>query len=109
MNELERCKLFLIRNGWRINGIPPYNTLVNDEKQLRVELFPSNPTNYYLCANIPHGPKACSHCRPVEIPKNEIHLFCNDDEIVKIPMNYFALVGALIEYRQIGFNYLTAR
>jgi len=79
--ELHKCRQFLLENGWKRD---------NEE-----------------------GEEFDSYSKP-----NSISIDLSDDKIVLIgdygdflhlDINYYTLVGAVIEYRQIGFNYISTR
>lgn len=78
-NTLKRCVKFLLENGW--------------------EKATDNYDKFY------------SYCRKnsvdVDISEEEIVLIGENGDFLHMNLNYFALVGALIEYRQIGFNYIS--
>ena len=45
----------------------------------------------------------------VDFDDNEIVLIGDVGDILHLPINYYALVGALIEYRQLSFNYASVK
>jgi len=77
--ELQKCRLFLRQNGWKIDGHASkgtgYTTYVNGS----------------LCA--------------VDINDEEVVLVDDTGDYLHLPLNYYALVGALIEHRQLATNY----
>lgn len=76
---LKRCIKFLESNGWAANYEPEnedeFLSLMKDE------------------------------CIGIDINKYEIVLIDGTGDFLHLPLNYYALVGALIEYRQIAINY----
>jgi len=76
-NTASRCKKFLTFNGWKYDAIGAggIGAYIKDD----------------LIA--------------VEFGANEIILLGDTGDFLHLPMNYYALVGALIEYRQLPMNY----
>ena len=75
--ELGRCKQFLIENGWKLN---------NDDEDYE---------SYYKAM-----------CPTVDISKDAIYFFVSDNgDYLYLPVNYYALIGALIEYHFIDMGY----
>ena len=79
--ELVRCEQFLLENGWKRD---------NEEG----EEFDS----YYKNNSI-----------GVDLSKDEIVFIGDSGDFLHIALDYFALVGALIEYHQIGLNYVSTK
>ena len=73
-----RCVHFLERNGWSANVEPGPSEYLSLEKD---------------------------ECIAVDINKKEIVLLDDTGDFLHLPVNYYALVGALFEYRQIPANY----
>lgn len=44
----------------------------------------------------------------VELQKDNIILLDDTGDFLYLPMNYYALVGALMEFRQVSANYVSA-
>lgn len=77
------CKQFLLENGWE-----------KDNEDGEACEFDSYSKNDSISIDI----------------SNEEIVFLNDSgDFLHLPLNYFALVGALIECRQIGFNFVSVR
>lgn len=81
--ELGRCKQFLLENGW--------NKDRDDEDA-------GDFNRYYKEGSI-----------GVDISDKGIVLVCDIGDFLHLHLSYYALVGALIEYHQIGFNYTSTR
>ena len=45
----------------------------------------------------------------IELSEKEIVLLSDEGDVLHLPLNYFALVGALIELRQVGSDYKAGR
>ena len=75
--EFKKCMRFLKKNGWH------YQETSKGEPGVYV--------NELLVA--------------VELHKDEIVLLDGHGDFLHLPMNYYALVGAMIEFRQIACNY----
>lgn len=74
----EKCELFLLKNGWE-----------RDSHDLD---YISYSKGEYLS---------------VDISDSEIILVGNSGDILHIPLCYYSLIGALIEYRQLPFCYIS--
>ena len=75
MNKKQKCEQFLISNGWK--------------KQESFDGF------YYEKNGV------CG----IEICDDEIVLLDDSGDFLHIPINYYALIGALIHFSQIGVGY----
>ena len=77
----EGCKKFLLLNG--------YHQAEEDEFENCTTFVKNNLSDVQIC-------------------EDEI-VFLNDNgDFLHLPLNYFALVGALMEFRQIGMGYISA-
>jgi len=81
MTQSERCKKFLRLNGWEY-----------DQKN-------RGGSGAYIKGNL------CA----VEIDEDEIVLLDDTGDFAHLPLNYYALVGALMEMRQVCTSYVSAR
>lgn len=78
MDEKKRCIIFLEQNGWTW-----------DIDTLKEEYLTCYKDGYYS----------------VDLNENEIVIIADIGDILHLPMNYYALVGALIEFRQIDCGF----
>ena len=83
MTKEDRCIQFLNKNGW---------TADDDHKT----------TDEYLSFHK-------NRCLSVDIGEDEIVFIDETGDILHIPIDYYALVGAMFEFRQIGCNYYQVR
>lgn len=74
----ERCKQFLVKNDWKLDND-------NDD-----DVYES----YYKAM-----------CPTIEIDNDEIVFVDNNGDFLHLPINYYALIGGLIEYRLIDMGY----
>ena len=72
----EMCKQFLIANGWKLN---------NDDDDYE---------SYYKAM-----------CPTVDISKDAIFFVSDNGDYLYLPVNYYALIGGLIECRLIELGY----
>lgn len=82
MTEQQRCENLLINNGWALD---PEATSCGEYSSFYKEGLVS-----------------------VDINNQEIVLVNDCGDFCHLPVNYYSLVGALIEYRQIAVNYAQA-
>jgi len=68
--ELKRCKQFLTENGWKLD---------NDDEDYE---------SYYKAM-----------CPTVDISKDAIFFVSDNGDYLYLPVNYYALIGGLIEYQ----------
>ena len=78
MTEKEKCKKFLVFNGWSMES-------ASDEYD-----------NYFK-----------NGCIGVDVSDNELVLVGDYGDFLHMPINYYALIGALLEFRQISANYVS--
>lgn len=83
LTKEERCKAFLMANGWELDSTIDFN---------------DDPLTY-------HKKGCCS----VDIDDDQIVLVGEDGDFLELPIDYFALIGALINFRQIGCDYIQVR
>lgn len=81
MKSLEHCVLFLEANGWKRD---------DSESDAIISFYKEG-------------------CIGVDIMDTSIVLIDDTGDFCHIDINYFTLIGALIEYRQIPFNYKSIR
>jgi len=81
MGDHKRCKRFVEENGWEYS---PIN---------------AGGGGCHIKGNL------CA----VEIDKDEIVLLDDTGDFLHLPVNYYALVGALLELRQISTSYVSVR
>ena len=74
-----KCKKLIVRNGWKYDVLKHGGSGAYNKEGL------------------------CS----IDFDVDEIVLLDDTGDFLHLPMNYYALVGALIEYRQLAINYLT--
>ena len=74
--ELGRCKQFLIENGWKLD---------NDDDDYESYYKAMYPT--------------------IDIDNDEIVFVDNNGDYLHLPVNYYALIGGLIECRMIDMGY----
>lgn len=72
-----RCKQFLIQNGWTYDPV----------------------------SKIGSGAYIKGTSIAIDFGDDEIVLLDDTGDFLHLPMNYYALVGALIEFRQLPLNY----
>jgi len=80
IKELIRCKKFLVRNGW-----------LQDEESKNEEY-----ATFYKDEHI-----------TIDVSDSEIVFISISGDFLHLDVNYFALVGALVEYRQVSFGYVS--
>jgi len=83
MNKVQRCEKFLVENGW---ALEPEST------------FGSDYTAFYKEGLV-----------TVDINSSEIVLVGEIGDFCHLPVDYYTLIGALMEYRQIAVNYVPVK
>jgi len=78
LSELDKCIRFLIANGWEL------------EEYCAKEEFRSYS-------------KECHY--GIDISDGEIVFIDDTGDFLHLPINYYSLVGVLVHYRQISFNF----
>lgn len=83
MNDMmrHRCIDFLILNGWKM-----------------AEDCGEEFDSFYKDGHI-----------GVDISRDEIVFVSDIGDILHLPMNYYALLGALLEYRELAYNYISVK
>lgn len=84
----DKIQKFLEQNGWKFeeeyaDGGEDYRITFSNGDNIGIELYP-------------YGDK-------------EIVFIGESGDILHLPYNYYALIGGLIELRQIGFHYVSVR
>jgi hypothetical protein len=81
--EIGICKQFLLENGWS-----------KDHDESEACEFDSYHKNNSIS---------------IDISDSEIVFIDDSGDFLHLDLNYFTLVGLLIEYRQVGFNYTSTK
>lgn len=82
MKARDRCIIFLEQNGWKCDIDTP------------TEAYTSYNKEGYL---------------GIDLGQDEIVLISDNGDFLHLPINYYSLVGALVEYRQVDFNYISVK
>jgi hypothetical protein len=82
MKARNRCIIFLEQNGWRCDI--------------------DTPTEGYTCY-VKNGYMG------VDIGADEMVFISDTGDFLHVPINYYTLVGVLMEYRQIDCNYASVK
>ena len=86
--EYDGCLLFLKNNGWKdVTEKPDRNGLVDNDSEY-LSFYKNNHVG-------------------VDINVNEIVFINNDGDFLCIPTSYYALIGVLLEFRQITCGYIS--
>jgi hypothetical protein len=85
MNKTQRgkCHVFLTANGWE--AVP------EEEKDSHYESY----RHKSLCT--------------IDMDDEELVFVDDTGDFLHLPLNYYALIGALIEYRQLAINYKSVK
>lgn len=82
MKEKNRCIIFLEKNGWKCN----------------IDTIKDEYTSYYKNGYI-----------AVDIGADEMVFISDIGDFLHVSINYYTLVGVLMEYRQIDCNYSSVK
>jgi hypothetical protein len=80
MTELEKCIEFLTKNGWEFDAT-------------------SKDSDYMLYTK--------GDLVGVDINKHEIVFVGGEGDFLHLPVNYYVLIGALLEHRQVTTSYIS--
>ena len=82
MKEKDRCIIFLEQNGWRCD--------TDDSSEDYTTYF---KTNHY----------------GVDFDNDKMVFICDSGDFLHLPISYYALIGVLMEYRQITCGYTSIK